>query len=173
VIKSVTPVPCRDGRGVKHVNSLSVLQRFALTFGSRYALMFILMGIVAYAQVNEMTPAACKEASGVWIKATRGVPGDGTSYVRITATGPAASEVLGGQTFAYRQLRGNENESTCLMNPPQPPTVANSSKRRCTEPCNDMSVESCKVLGSAVTCEYVNSKDAPAKFVTMGVCFKP
>ena len=133
----------------------------------------LMLAPATYGQVKELDQAACRKAKGVWIKAKpTGVPGDGTSHVKIVATGPEGSEVLGGHAQGLRQKLDDSWAFTCPMNPPQPPTVENSNDRRCTKDGSDMSVEDCSISNSAVTCEYVNAKDAPAKLIDLGACFK-
>ena len=136
------------------------------------ASMLLILVLVGSAQVSQMDQATCKQKKGTWIKSNPvGVNGDGTSHVSVSVNGPDGLSVLGGQVSGYRDGIDDKFTFTCLMNPAQPPTVENSEQRRCTPPGNDMSVEKCEIIGSQVSCEYVNSKGAPVKRVVMGVCF--
>jgi hypothetical protein len=152
--------------------SMRILKGFMPALVFRCGAIIVVLATICYGQVKDVDQVACKKAKGIWIKATQGIPGDGTSHVKIVATGPDGYEVVGGHASGLRQNLDNEWTFSCLMNPAQPPTVANSEERRCTPPGNDMSVEQCSTNGSAVTCEYVNQKNAPSKLVELGACFK-
>jgi hypothetical protein len=139
----------------------------AICFGT----LFFLLAFMGFAQVAETDEGACAQSHGVWTEGSAtGINGDGTTKVTASVTGPQGHTVLGAHAKGKREGDG-EYTFSCTMNPPQPPTVANSEQRRCTPPGNDMSVESCSVNGTTVGCQYVNSKNAPVKLVIVGACF--
>src|SRR5208282_323829 len=137
---------------------------------------FLLATGAAFAQqaetsVTDCLADACK--GGVWSCGYNGVNGDGTSVVPVVATGPPGS-VSCGHARTFRQEIDNDFKFDCPMNPPQPPTVANSSQRRCAKDASDMSVKSCwSSSGGAasIICTYVNAKGAPQKIVEVCGCF--
>jgi hypothetical protein len=136
-----------------------------------FGLMLFGLSTIASAQLDDVDHAGCNKAKGTWVAGKQGIPGDGTSHVKITVNGPDGASVKGGHAKGLRQNLDNDWTFSCLMNPAQPPSVPNSEQRRCTPPGNDMSVEQCSINGSAATCEYVNAKGPPNKLVEVGVCF--
>jgi hypothetical protein len=139
---------------------------------------FLLVATTAFAQqaetsVTDCLADACKAKGGTWSCGYGGVNGDGTSVVAVVATGPPGS-VSCGHARTLRQNIDNDFKFNCKVDPPQPPTVANSSQRRCEGDASDMSVESCwSSSGStaSITCTYVNAKNAPSKLVELCGCF--
>ena len=139
---------------------------------------FLLVATTAFAQqaetsVTDCLADACRAKGGIWSCGYGGVPGDGTSVVPVVATGPPGS-VSCGHARTFRQNLDNDFKFDCKVVLPQPPTVANSSQRRCDGDASDMSIESCWSSSggtASMTCTYVNSKNAPSKFVELCGCF--
>jgi|SRR5581483_1758055 len=126
-------------------------------------------------QVKQIDKAACKKQGGTQVCTTRGINGDG-NIVDVSVSAPnGKSEFLGGSARSMRQGRDNAFVHTCMMNPAQPPTVANTQQRRCTGDSSDMSVERCDATSggnATLTCAYVNSTNAPQKLVELCGCWK-
>src|ERR1051325_7404623 len=136
-------------------------------------LTFILPTVSAQQKIQECDEAACHEKKGVWNCSQEvGIKGDGGPAVTVTATASAGA-ALCGSARSKRQRLSNEWESTCRMDPPSP-TVENSKEREGTCDSSDMTVEKCwKTTGanSSLSCQYVNSKNAPPKYVEVCGCY--
>jgi hypothetical protein len=130
---------------------------------------------VAQTQIVEMDKAACTAEKGTQNCVRLGIKGDGSVYGISVFAPIGKSHFLGGSARTLRQTLDSEFRWTCIMNPPQPPTVENSAQRRCTDQAQDMSVERCTATSGSspsLSCEYVNSTGAKPKLVELCGCWK-
>ena len=119
--------------------------------------------------------ARCGELEGEWrCGSSVGFPGGHLG--QVTADSPSGQPtVLCAELKAQRVDLDQDYVSTCPTDPPQPASAANSLDRRCTPPCNDMSVELCRAGGgsnASIICELKNADRAPAKRVLLCGCWR-
>src|SRR5262249_24069846 len=129
----------------------------------------------AQTQIVEVDEAACAAENGTQNCVRRDIKGDGNAYGISVFAPVGKSHFLGGSARTLRQTLDSEFKWTCIMNPPQPPTVENSAQRRCTDQAQDMSVERCAATSGSspsLSCEYVNSTGAEPKLVELCGCWK-
>jgi hypothetical protein len=148
-------------------NSLMLTLAF-LTFA------FQLSG-AAQTQIVEVDKAACEAEKGTQNCVRRDIDGDGNVHDVLVNAPEGKSHFVGGSAQTLRPTLDSNFRWTCIMNPPQPPTVENAAQRRCTDQAQDMSVERCTTTSGnspSLSCEYLNSKDAKTKVVQLCGCWK-
>ncbi len=67
---------------------MRIMKGFMPALVFRCGALIVVLATICYGQVKDVDQVACKKAKGIWIKATQGIPGDGTSHVKIVAMGP-------------------------------------------------------------------------------------
>jgi hypothetical protein len=130
---------------------------------------------VAAKAMDECARSACEAQKGKWSCAQHGVPGDGSTHDFAVRSNVRDAAFVCGQAVAMRQGLDPSFVSNCLLNPEQPPSIENSSERRCAKPSDDMSVESCVEFGGnnpTLSCRYVNPTGARIKTVQLCGCWK-
>jgi hypothetical protein len=139
---------------------------FALALAGLIVSVFVLSfnaSLVAQRRATRIvsTKGECEDdLSGEYDATVYAIPGDGNRHAFSVRAPNRTSRLLGAYIKTKRNLFDPDFNAECPVNPEQPATPANSDKRRCEEPSNDMSVEYCRFVGgsdSAFTCEFVNS----------------
>lgn len=139
-------------------------------------LLGILLSLPAAAPaMDECARSACEAQKGRWSCAEQAVPGDGSAHDFAVRSNARDAAFVCGRAASMRQGLDKEFVSDCMLNPEQPPSVENSSERRCSRPSDDMAVESCIEFGGAnpsLSCRYVNASGARIKTVQLCGCWK-
>ena len=148
--------------------------------GLRKVTFFLLASIAltnaAVAQNNEVSTAgACKNLGGTFQENDRSFPGDGNVY-DMSVSGPnGASDFLGGYLLAKVDGVDNSYKWSCPLNPEQPPTVANTGKRRCKGNAADTSIEHCESAGGntpSFSCTLAIEAGHPSHSFQLYGCWK-
>ena len=137
--------------------------------------MVLLSASGAVPAMDECARTACEAQKGRWSCSEQAVPGDGSAHDFSVRSNFRDAAFVCGRAVSMRQGLDKEFVSECMLNPEQPPSVENSSERRCTRPSEDMSVESCVEFGGAnpsLSCRYVNAQGSRAKTVQLCGCWR-